>query len=94
MPRKNPQKTGASTTAAAAPTGLTQVHAIPDFMSVDETARRLAVSSKTIRRAIDDRRLVPARLGRRVLISQAAFQQFATTLIMAGQLPPASPPKR
>jgi excisionase family DNA binding protein len=60
------------------------------FISVDQAAQRLAVSSKTIRRAIKDGRLAAVRFGRRVLIPQGALQHFITALILAGSKVPGS----
>jgi len=93
MPRKNPRKTNGSGSAAPKPASATPSSPTPDFMSVDQAAHRLAVSSKTIRRAINDGRLKASRFGRRVLISQGALQQFMTALITAGLIPPAPPRK-
>jgi excisionase family DNA binding protein len=72
---------------------VTSNFATPHFMSVSQVAHCLAVSTKTIRRAIKDGRLIATPFGRRVLISQGAFQQFMTALITAGTVPPTAPRK-
>jgi excisionase family DNA binding protein len=97
MPKNNRQWTGRSVqtaTATAAPPKqpvTAKASITPHFMSVDDVARLLAVSTKTIRRAIKDRRLRPTAFGRRVLVSQGALEQFITALIA---LPSAPPPPR
>jgi excisionase family DNA binding protein len=91
MPKNNLNKVTGP--AGAAPNPAATSSAMPHFISVDQAAQRLAVSSKTIRRAIKDGRLAAARFGRRVLISQGALQQFMTALILAGAMVPAPQPK-
>lgn len=93
MPRKNPKKTGGSAGAVPKPTSVTPASATPHFMSVKQAAHCLAVSTKTIRRAIKDKRLAATPFGRRVLISQGALQQFMTALISAGLILPRPRPK-
>lgn len=47
-----------------------------DFMSIDDAARRLGVSGRTVRRLVAAGELDSARAGRRVLVPVTAVQQF------------------
>jgi excisionase family DNA binding protein len=92
MPKNNRRPTGRSAQTATATAAPTKQPVTPHFMSVDDVARLLAVSTKTIRRAIKDRRLRPTPFGRRVLVSQGALEQFITALIASPSAPP--PPRK
>jgi excisionase family DNA binding protein len=94
MPRNNSKRIIRTATAMPTSTAMAPVLVTPHFMSVNQVAHSLAVSSKTVRRAIQDKRLVATRFGRRVLVSQGALQQFMTTLITAGSMAPRPRRKR
>jgi excisionase family DNA binding protein len=85
MSRHHPKKLHGT---AAPATVVTSTPTTPHFVSVACAASMLAVSQKTVRRAITDDRLQATRLGRRVLISQGALQQFLTNLIVASVASP------
>ena len=46
------------------------------LLSLREAGRLLGVSPWTVRRFIDQRRLLPVRVGRRVLLEQSALDAF------------------
>lgn len=50
--------------------------------SVFETARRIGVDQKTVRRLIDRRELGHIRIGKRVLISEQQLQAFLASRVV------------
>ena len=48
----------------------------PAIMRVEEAARYLCVSVKTVRREVESRRLRPARIGRRLIFTRAELDRF------------------
>lgn len=70
--------------ATPAPAKRNTAVAFDSFISVAEAARRLDVSTKTIRRKIADGSLLCGRLGGRVIIPEAAYVAFTNSLLMRG----------
>jgi excisionase family DNA binding protein len=61
-----------------------------DFLTVDEVAARLKVNSQTVRNWIDRGALPAYRIGRRVRISRADFDEFVARGSTSGTVVPAS----